>query len=168
MDQSWCCAMTEGADIARAIARVENELAPRWIWWSAGSTAKTLVAQGVRVASNWDLAAVHRLLHGGSRDDPATGWAGSAGPDLAGGPARPDPDPRRSAQLDLLGADLSAADHTGPTAQTWPLRSDGHLHPGCFAEITTAAAAAELARLAAQVQHRQREQLSAGFAARLA
>jgi DNA polymerase I len=167
-DQTWFCATTDGHDIARAIARVEDELAPRWIWWSAASTAKPLVAQGVRVSSCWDLAAVHRLLHGGSRDDPATVWAGSAGLDLADVPAPPDPDPRRSAQLDLLSADLSAADQSRPTAQEWPLRADGHLHPGCFAEIASPAEAAELARLAAQVQQRQREQLSAGFTARLA
>jgi len=168
LDRTWLCAMTDKAHIARAIARVEDELAPRWIWWSAATTAKPLVAQGVRLSSCWDLAAVHRLLHGASRDDPATVWAGAAGLDPAEVPAPPDPDPRRSAQLALLGADLSAADHSPPTAQDWPLRADGHLHPACFAEITTPAAAAELARLGAQVQQRQREQLSAGFAARTA
>ena len=47
---------------------------PRWVWWSR-ETAARFVQAGVRPSSCWDLAAVHRLLAGRSRDDPAAVWA---------------------------------------------------------------------------------------------
>ena len=59
-------------------AAVVAELAesePRWVWWSARQTATDLVGAGVRPNACWDLAAVHRLLTGRSRDDPAAVWA---------------------------------------------------------------------------------------------
>src|SRR6185437_10368322 len=48
------------SDRAAEVARIERELSPRWVWWSARSTATDLVQHGVRVAACWDLAAVHR------------------------------------------------------------------------------------------------------------
>ena len=46
----------------------------RWVWWSRRD-AEPLLRDGERPASCWDLAAVHRLLTGRSRDDPAAIWA---------------------------------------------------------------------------------------------
>ena len=59
---------------ALVVDRIENELRPRWTWWS-NETAATLIAAGVRVAMCWDVAAVHRLLFGGWRSEPALVWA---------------------------------------------------------------------------------------------
>jgi DNA polymerase-1 len=52
----------------------DRELRPRWAVWSQ-ETAGALVAAGVRLTSCWDVAAVHRLLFGGWRADPAYAWA---------------------------------------------------------------------------------------------
>src|SRR4051794_14031788 len=59
------------ADVVR---EVDAELRPRWVVWS-GDTPAMLVADGVRISTSWDLAAVHRLLFGGWRADPARIWA---------------------------------------------------------------------------------------------
>ena len=61
-------------DPARLIERIDQELRPRWAMWS-GDTALALVRVGVRVATSWDIAAVHRLLVGGWTADPARVWA---------------------------------------------------------------------------------------------
>jgi DNA polymerase-1 len=58
------------ADVAVADAKVR----PRWTMWSQ-ETARTLVGQGIRLATCWDIAAVHRLLFGGWRADPEYAWA---------------------------------------------------------------------------------------------
>ena len=59
------------ADVVRS---VEEALRPRWVMWS-NSTAVTLVEADVRVATSWDIAAVHRLLFGGWRAEPGRVWA---------------------------------------------------------------------------------------------
>lgn len=51
------------------------EREPRWVWWSARQTVTRLVRDGIRPGACWDVAAVHRLLTGRSRDDPAAVWA---------------------------------------------------------------------------------------------
>ncbi|HEX4489817.1 MAG TPA: DNA polymerase [Acidimicrobiia bacterium] len=74
----YACA-TETASAARAgeaaddVARIEAELRPRWVMWSNG-TARVLVEAGVRVATAWDLAAVHRILRGGWNAEPDRIW----------------------------------------------------------------------------------------------
>ena len=62
------------SDPVALVQAIEDELRPRWVQWS-GETAGALVRAGVRVATAWDLAAVHRLLFGGWRADPARIWA---------------------------------------------------------------------------------------------
>jgi DNA polymerase-1 len=52
----------------------DREIRPRWAVWSQ-DTARALVASGVRLTTCWDVAAVHRLLSGGWRADPAYTWA---------------------------------------------------------------------------------------------
>jgi DNA polymerase family A len=165
-DGAWRCPESGPEALAEAVGRLEAELTPRWVWWSAALTGRSLVRQGLRLSACWDLAAVHRLLHGGSADEPARVWAGAAGLD-------PDAAPRagqhpEDGQLGLLGLDLMAAADTGPTAESWPLRSDGHLHPGCFLDVTDLDRAARLAELALQVQERQLAQLGDAHAERLA
>jgi DNA polymerase-1 len=63
-----------GLDVASAVRSIEATVQPRWVVWS-GATAAALIAEGVRVATCWDVAAVHRLLYGGWRADPGRVWA---------------------------------------------------------------------------------------------
>jgi DNA polymerase-1 len=73
------------------VARADAELRPRWVVWS-GATAAVLTRHGIRLATCWDIAAVHRMLFGGWRADAGLVWANlhglteppsaSAGPDL--------------------------------------------------------------------------------------
>jgi len=62
-----------GVDVPE-IARADREIRPRWVTWSQ-ETAVRLVARDVRLSTCWDVAAVHRLLFGGWRADPAYAWA---------------------------------------------------------------------------------------------
>jgi len=59
---------------AAAIALAETRVRPRWTMWSQ-QTAQALAGDGVRLATGWDVAAVHRLLFGGWRADPGYAWA---------------------------------------------------------------------------------------------
>lgn len=92
-----------------SVVRDVEQLAPRWVWWSARRTATGLLAAGVRPRACWDLAAVGRLQHGSRRTDPAAVWAAEHG--LAE-PDRPD------GTFDLL--DLGSEDGL-------PVRPDGQL-----------------------------------------
>ena len=130
---------------ARLVAALEAELDPRWVWWDARATLAPLVANGVRLRACWDVAAVHRLLHGGRRGDSGAAWA--AENDLPQ-PAEP------SVSLDLL--DLASSTGVGPVGQ------DGQLSRewvGPWAEPTVQRAAA-WAGLCLQVQQRQHSALA--------
>src|SRR6185437_8048208 len=85
---SWSSA---GADASRAVAALEHAFRPRWVLWS-NETAVTLVKANVRVATAWDVAAVHRLLFGGWAADPGRVWAATHGlaPDTIPTGAPPD------------------------------------------------------------------------------
>jgi DNA polymerase I len=124
------------------IARADAELRPRWVCW-APDTAAALVAHGVRVTTCWDVAAVHRLLFGGWRAEPARIWATLQGLDRRGLPVL--------GQLDLMGGDGGG----DPDA---PVRPDGHLRPefvtgGWWGSPQRAAAWARAAVQAAELQH---------------
>ena len=98
---------------------------PRLVWWRARDVAD-LLAGGLRPGPVWDLGAVHRLLHGGSDDDPALVWAAVSGADPARRP--------RTGQLDLLGAGpaepgAGPAPWEDPAEPHDPVRPDGHLRP---------------------------------------
>jgi DNA polymerase-1 len=69
------------------VARADRDLRPRWVTWSGETTAR-LTHLGVRLATCWDVAAVHRLLFGGWRADPGLAWASVRGLRLDGIPAR--------------------------------------------------------------------------------
>ena len=130
---------------AQLVAALEAQLDPRWVWWDARATLAPLVATGVRLRACWDVAAVHRLLHGGRRGDPGAAWA--AEHDLPQ-PAEP------SVSLDLL--DLASSTGVGPVGD------DGQLSRewvGPWAEPTLQRAAA-WAEKCLQVQQRQHRALA--------
>jgi len=114
---------------------------PRWLWWGHG-TALAMAQLGLRPARCWDLAAVHRLLYGGWRADPARVWAAAHELDLESIPQRQ--------PVDLF----STLDDHDPDE---PVRADGHLDPdwaaGAWAD--TPARLKRWARLAADVHARQ-------------
>ena len=102
-----------GADAAlETIARVDTEVAPRWIWWT-NDTARTLVAAGLRPARCWDLESVDRLLVGGWQGGAGRVWAHRQGLDAATAP--------RTTAPDLFSAPVG-----DPST---PIGADGHLHP---------------------------------------
>jgi DNA polymerase-1 len=104
--QSWSCQVED-------LALLEDELRPRWVWWSA-SAAVGLVRAGVKLATCWDIAAVHRLLFGGWHAEPAQVWALLHDLPLDTIPGL--------GQLDLL---APAGDDGGDPEN--PVRPDGHL-----------------------------------------
>ena len=108
----WALGVGSGAGL---LAAVEEELAPRWVWWGQ-STAGALVAAGVRPATCWDVAAVQRVLDGGWRADPARVWAKLHGLDHRAAPSL--------GQLDLLSAAADVGDST-----VGPVQRDGYLRP---------------------------------------
>jgi DNA polymerase I len=110
----------DSVDPMSVVRRVEDRIRPRWVWWSS-ETAATLTTGGVRVATCWDLAAVHRLLFGGWRADPAQLWAA-----LHGLPQDSIP---QMGQLDLL--EVHGDDGIDPED---PVRPDGHLRPEWVAD----------------------------------
>ncbi|MBI4935743.1 MAG: DNA polymerase I [Actinobacteria bacterium] len=97
------------------IEAIDAEIRPRWVLWSA-ETSASLVAHGVRLATCWDVAAVHRLLAGGWRAEPARVWAWLHGLDRRRMPTM--------GQLDLLGGDGD-----GGGDEDDPVRPDGFLRP---------------------------------------
>ena len=74
-----------------ALHTIELVVRPRWVVWSQDTTA-ALVEADVRVAAAWDVAAVHRLLSGGWRAEPARPWAAAHGLAIDGLPAVGPPD----------------------------------------------------------------------------
>jgi DNA polymerase-1 len=117
-DRAFAVRAAEPMALADVVRAVTSELAPRWVWWSARSAATTLLLDALGAARCWDLAAVHRLLNGGSGDDPARVWAMVRG--------LPEDALPRTGQLDLL----SAMDATGPDGDPDdPVRPDGYLRP---------------------------------------
>ena len=116
-DRCWSVRAEPGdhGAVARIVTLIEDELRPRWVWWT-NSTAATLLSAGVRVATCWDVAAVHRLQFGGWRAEPARVWAllhslsDDALPVMG--------------QLGLLDAPADEGDDADD-----PVRPDGHLRP---------------------------------------
>ncbi|MET0325520.1 MAG: DNA polymerase [Ilumatobacteraceae bacterium] len=78
-------------DPSGLVGRIDDAIRPRWVWWSQ-DTAALLVGDGVRVATCWDVGAVHRLLFGGWRNDPARAWAASHDRDVDTIPVARQPD----------------------------------------------------------------------------
>lgn len=108
-------------DVPAVVVRVvEDELRPRWVTWN-NEIAKELIVGGLRIATCWDIAAVHRLLFGGWRAEPARVVALLRGLTTSSIPAM--------GQLNLLdngGDDGADSDD--------PVRPDGHLRPEWVAD----------------------------------
>src|SRR6202043_2491219 len=87
----------DGGEWEASVADVgvaDEKIRPRWVVWSQ-QDARGLVAGGVRLATGWDVAAVHRLLFGGWRAEPGYVWACLHG-------EAPDEVPAVSGQPDLF------------------------------------------------------------------
>ena len=113
------------------IALADAEIRPRWVTWSQ-ETARLLVEHGVRLSTCWDIAAVHRLCHGGFRADPGYAWALLCGlpadgvPPAAAQPSADGPDLFESAGLyDTAGLRRGAGPRhgaePGDTGRAWTL-----------------------------------------------
>jgi DNA polymerase I len=142
---AWSVAAAPG--LADELGRADEVLRPRWVVWS-GPTVARLVADGVRLATCWDITAVHRLLFGGWRADPALAWARLHGLATDMLPA--------DGPLDLFGMD--EGDGSDPVAP------DGHLRPewaggGWSVSPERMARWAALARTAAGLQQAALERL---------
>jgi DNA polymerase-1 len=108
---SWSYA---DGDASVVVGLVEEALRPRWVWWSS-ETAAPFIGAGVRIATCWDISAVHRLLFGGWRADPARVWARLHHLALETVPRMAPPDLFSYAEDDGDGED--------------PVQPDGHLRP---------------------------------------
>jgi DNA polymerase I len=119
-------AVALGPTSAQEVARADEQLRPRWVTWS-GETAARLAAAGVRLATCWDVAAVHRLLFGRWRADPGWAWAHLHGLPLDAMPAiRPGELFAATGEVD--GGDPDAAgsdDPIGPGGYLRPAWIDG-------------------------------------------
>ncbi|MCK9904229.1 DNA polymerase [Frankia sp. Cpl3] len=156
------------ADPAAVLRAVEAAFSPRWVWWTIRGTGSLLAGagddrsgadagstgRGLRPAGDggtapalcWDLAAVHRVLHGGRRDDPGAVWAA-----VRGLPPPPSPPRHRSdGQLDLLATidespklpDTGDAGRVGDDVRAdGPVGADGQLRPGWIEETLRGTAA---------------------------
>jgi len=105
----------------------DDEVRPRWVTWSQ-EDAQRLVARGVRLATCWDVAAVHRLLFGGWRADPGFAWAHLRGLPLNGVPAA---DASRAVGMadlfDAMREDEPTPVRAEDTADPGPVGADGYL-----------------------------------------
>ena len=144
------------ATVVRRAAELEVQQHPRWLVASAAEALRPLVAAGVRVQRCWDVAEVHRLLHGGWRADLARVWASANGldPDRAPKPAGDD-------LFDLLdGGSAAGGDGADPDAA---VRPDGYLRPDVLdpswatSERRFQAVAAALTKLAARQEQQLRD-----------
>ena len=79
-------------EIVAVVRALEAERRPRWVWWAAGRDAVPVVAAGLSLARCWDLAEVHRLLHGGWAAEPGLVWAAAHGIPVGSVPAPPSQD----------------------------------------------------------------------------
>jgi DNA polymerase I len=112
--QTWV-ANGDDLDPIAVVKRIEEEFRPRWVWWTSHDWEPVLNS-GLRVATCWDLAAVHRLLFGGWRGEPARVWAS-----LHGIPIETIPAMGQMGLLDAAGDEGADPEH--------PVRPDGHLRP---------------------------------------
>jgi DNA polymerase I len=112
---AWSGGCWSGPLAIEQLSELETRWRPRWTCWSP-EPLRTLVEAGLRVATCWELAAVHRLLFGGWRATPELIWAALHDLAVESLPT--------AGQLDLLGP--SGEEGTDPEQ---PVRPDGHLRP---------------------------------------
>jgi DNA polymerase-1 len=104
--------------VVRHAAALEEREHPRWLVAAAGDALRPLIAAGVRVQRCWDIAEVHRILHGGWRADLGHVWAAAHGLDPAAAPK-----PAGDDLFDLLDAGPAVAAADPDSA----VRPDGYL-----------------------------------------
>jgi len=137
------------AEILARAGRLEADRHPRWVWWAASTDAPGLVRARTRPRRCWDLAEVHRLLHGGWEAGPAVVWA-----EAHGIPTAPPPPPSEDL-FAFAGEEPRLADDV-------LVRPDGHLRPDAVtgAWLTTPERLVAWGRAALVVAERQRAELS--------
>jgi DNA polymerase I len=149
-DRIWTLASNQASTL---IAEIDSVLRPRWVWWSE-ETPNELVTHGVRVGTCWDIAAVHRLIHGGWKANPAIVWSLATGLSLDGMP--------EMGQLDLLSVQTSTDFDGGAVDVENPIQHDGYLQPewvaGAWASTVTRLG--RWAHTAANVAQMQRTNLA--------
>jgi DNA polymerase-1 len=146
LDEAW-----GAADIAMRFTRVTEELRPRWVVWSASQALRAPVAAGIPVPRTWDLAEVHRLLHGGWSATPGHVWAGCRGLSEDDVPAARSPH--------RAGFDFDLFDHA--EGGTEVLTPSGHLRADALTTwATSPERLRELATLALDCQARQADSLA--------
>jgi DNA polymerase-1 len=136
-----------GTDLGE-VSSADAELRPRWVTWS-GATASACAAAGLRLATCWDIAAVHRMLFGGWRADAGLVWAR-----LRGLPA---PDAARTGPPDLFELSDDSDDPVGPDGLLrpswvnggWAARPDRAARWAALAVEVAALQRAELGKIAA-------------------
>jgi len=138
------------------LAVADDEVRPRWVTWSQ-EDAQRLVAQGVRLATCWDVAAVHRLLFGRWRADPGFAWAHLRGLPLDGVPADGTAAAVGMADLFDVAREEVETEAAGTAADAGPVGADGYLRlnwtRGGWAESPERLLSwARLARQAAELQ----------------
>lgn len=80
------------AEVRDRLGELETNESIRWVWWSADLDVEPFVTAGWRPRRCWDIAEVHRLLHGGWTADPGTAWAVTHGLPLSSMPTGPGDD----------------------------------------------------------------------------
>ncbi|MEM8706633.1 MAG: DNA polymerase [Actinomycetota bacterium] len=108
-DEMWVVAAD---DPVAVVAAIHEEAAPRWVWW--GRQTSDLLA-GVPIDRCWDVATVHRFLHGTWKAPLGVVWAMLRGLALDTLPTM--------GQLGLLDVPIDEGD------RELPVRPDGHLRP---------------------------------------
>ncbi len=148
--------LPEVVERARTLEASER---PRWLVPSAAASLTPLVAAGIRVQRCWDVAEVHRLLHGGWAADLHLAWAIAHGLDPATAPR-----PARDDLFDLL-ADPAPTGVTDPhhADPDGAVRADGYLRPDVLdpAWAVTPDRLRSLAEALLTLAARQAEQLAA-------
>jgi DNA polymerase I len=163
-DRAWTGAIGQ-------VAAADEALRPRWATWSQ-ETARQLVAADVRLATCWDVAAVHRLIHGGWRADAAWAWAHLRELPLDGVPpeaaaSHGPPDLFSDLDSDLGSGQATADSDSGADDAGAPIGPDGYLRPdwsrgGWARNDDTLRTWAWLAREVAQLQLAAIERLGEG------
>ncbi len=120
------------------VAAFDERFAPRWAVWSC-EDLRSPVTRGMGLDRCWDVAAVHRLQHGGWRTSPGAAWAWAHGIDPAQAPEPTEPD---------LFTSLEAGDPDEPVQLDGHLRAawvDGPERLGRWAELAREVAVAQVA-----------------------
>lgn len=142
VDEAWPL-----AQLPVRFAEVSRLLGPRWVVWSARLGLRRVVDRGGTVARSWDLAEVHRLIHGGWCASPGHVVAGCAGLAEADVPLPP------TGHRAGFDGDLFQAASAAETAMLTP---EGHLRADALSGwATTADRLQQLGRLALDCQRQQ-------------